>query len=238
MVSTTEFITRLGLAFVLGAFIGLERQYRQKSAGLRTNTLVSIGAAGYILLSMSLTDNAGDPSRVAGQIVTGIGFLGAGVIMKTGFDVQGLNTAATIWCTAAVGTLAGAGLWLQAIILAGGIVIAHVGLRPVGSRISRILPFRQENDGIFYYSFKIQCKEQVENHVRTIILNSLKPNEKLQLRSLKSIDSDENSLNTFITFEIMSNGKHDSEMEKLAAKLTLEYGVSEVGWEINGQDND
>lgn len=237
MVTTTEFILRLGLAFALGAFIGLERQYRQKSAGLRTNTLVSIGSAAYILLSLTLTDDAGDPSRVAGQIVTGIGFLGAGVIMKTGFDVQGLNTAATIWCTAAVGTLSGAGLWLQAIILAAGLLLTHIGLRPIGSKVSRIIPFNKENNGIYYYSFKIECQDDVESHLRSTILSSLKPIEHIQLRSLKSVDGEDPAY-TFITFEIMANGKHETEMEKLAAMLTLEYGVTEVGWEISGQEED
>mgnify|MGYP001284942773 CR=1 FL=1 len=88
----TIFIFRLTLAFFPGALIGIERQYRQKNAGLRTNTLVSLSSAPLILLSLSLTNAAVDPSHVAGQIVTIIGFLGAGVIMKTGMTVQGLNT--------------------------------------------------------------------------------------------------------------------------------------------------
>ena len=92
-----DFTLRLLLAIGLGALIGLERQWRQKQAGLRTNTLVSLGSAAFILLSLSLTDSTGDPSRVAGQIVTGIGFLGAGVILRNGVNIQGLNTAATIW---------------------------------------------------------------------------------------------------------------------------------------------
>ena len=105
-----EFASKLGLALVLGSAIGIERQWRQRSAGLRTNALVSLGAVAFVLLSRSLTASGGDPSRIASQIVAGIGFLGAGVIMREGLTVQGLNTAATIWCSAAVGSLAGAGL--------------------------------------------------------------------------------------------------------------------------------
>ncbi|MCS6834237.1 MAG: MgtC/SapB family protein, partial [Flammeovirgaceae bacterium] len=107
-----EFTLRLLIALVLGAAIGFERQWRQKSAGLRTNTLVSIGSAAFTLISYSLTSledgvYKGDATRIIGQIVTGIGFLGAGVIMKDGMNIQGLNTAATIWCSASVGALAG-----------------------------------------------------------------------------------------------------------------------------------
>lgn len=230
------FIFRLGLAFLLGAFIGLERQYRQKSAGLCTNTLVSLGSAAFILLSLSLTGDVGDPSRVAGQIVTGIGFLGAGVIMKDGLSVQGLNTAATIWCSAAVGTLAGAGLWLQATITAFSIMLVHIVLRPIGLLLNR-LPIQKEMVGIFYYSFKIRCKEEVENHLRVVLLNAVQADEHLQLRSLTSSDNG-NPAFVYIEAEIFANGKHDAEMEKLAATLTIEYGVTQVSWEVNGQQND
>ncbi|MCD7915813.1 MAG: MgtC/SapB family protein, partial [Tannerellaceae bacterium] len=91
----TMYTTRLGLAFLFGLLIGAERQFRLKNAGLRTNTLVALGSAVFILLSISLTDATGDPSRIASQIVTGVGFLGGGLILKDGMSVRGLNTAAT-----------------------------------------------------------------------------------------------------------------------------------------------
>jgi putative Mg2+ transporter-C (MgtC) family protein len=185
--NTLDFTTRLGLALLLGSAIGFERQWRQKSAGLRTNTLVSMGSAAFILLSVSLTGNAGDPSRVASQIVTGIGFLGAGVIMKDGLSVQGLNTAATIWCSAAVGSLAGVGLFI-AIIVSLGVMLTHIILRPLGLKLNRFA-FHTEEIGTYFYSFKIRCKEQVENHLRVLILEALKKDAHLQLRSLKSSDN-------------------------------------------------
>jgi putative Mg2+ transporter-C (MgtC) family protein len=235
----TIFITRLALAFVLGALVGLERQYRQKSAGLRTNTLVSVGSAAFILLSLSLTDGAGDPSRVAGQIVTGIGFLGAGVIMKTGMSIQGLNTAATIWCSAAVGTLAGAGLYAQAVIVAAAILLAHIGLRPVSVWLNRFtfIQEKEENASICKYMLKIRCKEQVENHLRVLMLDGIRKEEALQLRSLKSSDNGSPAY-TYIEAELLANGNHDMVMEKLAGILTLEYGVTEVRWEIISSSSD
>lgn len=231
----TTFIIRLALAFGLGVLVGLERQYRQKSAGLRTNTLVSVGSAAYILLSLSLTDDLGDPSRVAGQIVTGIGFLGAGVIMKTGMTVQGLNTAATIWCSAAIGAMAGAGLYIESTLLALFVVLGHILLRPIGILLNR-MQFKTEESGFHYYHFRIKCKEQVENHIRVLILQTIKPDDHLKLRSLKSSDNG-NPAYAYIDAEIESIGNHHSEMENLAGKLTIEYGVTEVRWEIANNEN-
>ena len=114
MILFSEYLTRIGCAFVMGTFIGVERQIRQRNAGLRTNILVSIGAAAFTILSYSMTTGNGDPSRVAAQIVSGIGFLGGGLILKDGLTVRGLNTAATIWCSAACGTLSGVGLYKEA----------------------------------------------------------------------------------------------------------------------------
>ena len=98
----------LGVATLVGASIGFERQWRQRMAGLRTNTLVAIGAASFVIFA-GLFPDEGSPTRVAAQVVSGIGFLGAGIIFREGLQVTGLNTAATLWCSAAVGLLAGSG---------------------------------------------------------------------------------------------------------------------------------
>ena len=110
--TTLEFTLRLFTAFALGASIGFERQWRQKSAGLRTNTLVCLGSAAFVLLSIRIGGDA--TGRIASYIVSGIGFLGGGVIMKDGLTVRGLNTAATIWCSASVGALSALGLPFEA----------------------------------------------------------------------------------------------------------------------------
>ena len=109
----------------MGTLIGVERQYRQRNAGLRTNILVAVGAAAFTVLSYSMTTGSGDPSRVAAQIVSGIGFLGGGLILKDGFTVRGLNTAATIWCSAACGTLSGVGAYCEAAVLVACVWITH-----------------------------------------------------------------------------------------------------------------
>jgi len=99
--TTVEMLLRLGAGVGLGAVIGVERQYRARMAGLRTNALVAAGATLFVLLSAhGFHGQSADPTRVAAQIVSGIGFLGAGVIMREGLSVRGLNTAATLWCSA------------------------------------------------------------------------------------------------------------------------------------------
>lgn len=130
MIPEGEFSARLLLALALGAGIGFERQLRHHEAGLKTNALVACGSAIFVMLALSFTE----PDRIVAQILPGIGFLGAGMILRDGLHVRGLNTAATLWCSAAVGTLAGAGQTLKAVIAAVVIVAANIVLRQVASR--------------------------------------------------------------------------------------------------------
>src|SRR6202049_3812524 len=137
-VELVDAIGRLGLALVLGSAIGFERQWHQKMAGLRTNALVALGSSGFVVFSAMV--GQGDPTRIAAQIVTGIGFLGAGIILREGINVHGLNTAATLWCSAMVGTFAGAGFWAPSLAAAGFVVATNLLLRPLVRRLnSRVM---------------------------------------------------------------------------------------------------
>src|SRR5437899_1843666 len=131
----SQFVLDIGVAVALGMAIGLERQLGQHPAGLRTNTLVSLGAALFVVLARLVTGES-SPTRIAGQVVTGIGFLGGGVILREGFNVRGMNTAATLWCTAAIGVLAGSGLLLHGAVGTVGVLTANLALRPVVRRIN------------------------------------------------------------------------------------------------------
>jgi putative Mg2+ transporter-C (MgtC) family protein len=136
--SDGELIQRLLLAAALGGALGFERELRQKSAGLRTNILIAIGSALFTLMSYELADPAGaDPGRVAAQIVTGIGFLGAGAIIRRDGDVHGLTTAATIWVNAAVGVAAGGGEFHLAFIATGVTLVALLLLHPIEKIVDR-----------------------------------------------------------------------------------------------------
>ena len=136
-----EVFLRLVLAAALGGAIGLEREYRRKPAGLRTNMLIALGSALFAVLSIELGAVAGSPDRVAAQVVTGIGFLGAGAILRSGGNVRGLTTAATIWVNAAIGMAAGIGAYGVA-TGAAAITIAVLALLPAMERL-----FDRDEDG-------------------------------------------------------------------------------------------
>lgn len=123
-------------AFVLGTLIGAERQYRQRTAGLRTNALVALGSAAFVDLGQRLGGDV-ESIRIIAYVVSGIGFLGAGVIMKEGMNVRGLNTAATLWCSAAVGSIAGSDMVAEAVLLTIVVLLANTALRPLVDAINR-----------------------------------------------------------------------------------------------------
>ena len=129
-----DYMFGLVASVVFGALIGLERQLRRHPAGLHTNALVALGSAAFVIAGALVGDNSG-PARVAGQVVTGVGFLCAGVIMHQGVTVRGINTAATVWCASAVGVLAGLGLILWSTLVTALIVIANVTLHEIEHRI-------------------------------------------------------------------------------------------------------
>jgi putative Mg2+ transporter-C (MgtC) family protein len=126
-----EFALRILTALLAGMVIGFERQWHHKSVGLRTTTLVSLGSAIYVLLSISITQTSGDATRIIGQVVTGIGFLCAGVVFKEGLSVHGLTTSVTIWCCSAIGCLAAAGYYIETTIATFLIIVVNLGLKPV-----------------------------------------------------------------------------------------------------------
>lgn len=228
-----EFILRLTIAFILGAIIGTERQWRQRMAGLRTNMLVCLGACMFVLLGVK---EGGDAAgRVISYVVSGIGFLGAGVIMKDGLNVRGLNTAATLWCSAAVGASCGIGLLPEAGIFTLFVILTHIFMRPIGVKLSR-LPLKNTHIPVPYVLI-IKCRQDVENHVRILLLQFTGNDSRLLLRSLKSTD-DENPITAIITAEIFANNNEDASMEKIAGRLTIEQQVSEVSWNKAGDEND
>ena len=132
-VAALQFLARLGFAALLGIAIGFERQWRQRAAGLHTSSLVAIGAALFALLDGII--GAGDKTRIVAGVVTGVGFIAGGVILRSGLNVTGLNTAATMWATAAVGALTGFGLYWEAASGAVAIVALNLLLQPLADAI-------------------------------------------------------------------------------------------------------
>lgn len=132
-----DFILRLIIALAAGLLIGFERGWHHKAAGLRTITLVAVGSALYVMLSIKLTLNEGDVTRIIAQVVTGIGFLGAGIIFKEGNIVRGLTTAATVWCSSAIGCIAAAGFYMETLFGTIAVLMVNSVLILVDKRLGK-----------------------------------------------------------------------------------------------------
>jgi putative Mg2+ transporter-C (MgtC) family protein len=220
----------LGGAFLLGGLIGFERQWRQRLAGLRTNTLVAVGAATFVLFA-ALFPGEQSPTRVAAQIVSGIGFLGAGIIFKEGLNVRGLNTAATLWCSAAVGALCGGGFFLHAAIAALFVIAVNALLRPLVRLIgSRPLP-PSEMEGA--YAITVVCLAQAEAHVRALLLRDL--GTALHIRALESADIDAGS-RVAVSATVRADERQDRLLEQIIGRLSLEPTVTAARWRFETGD--
>lgn len=188
------FLGRAGVALVLGGLIGAERQWRSRMAGLRTNALVALGAALFELLALLLARSptagiehgAVDFTRVTAYVVSGVGFLGAGVIIRDGVNVRGINTAATIWCSAAVGALCGNGYVLEAALGAIAVLAGHLILRPVAHRIDR-QPIDEASEVETAYRFEAICRAADEAHVRALVTQAASASQ-FRLRIVRSED--------------------------------------------------
>lgn len=222
-----HFAIRLLTALVLGALIGAERQWRQRMAGLRTNALVAAGAAMFVMLAAFTAGATAESFRIAGQVVTGIGFLGAGVILRNRLNITGLHTAATLWCSAAAGVLAGHGMYGSAVTGAIVVIGANVLLRPIGKVLNR---GKGALDADVTYLFRITARTDQEAHMRALLLNSI-GGQPLLLKSLKSDDLDHTD-KVEVQAVLTSAGRQNSLLEQIVSRLSLEPSVSGVSWEI------
>ena len=221
MIPFVDYLVRIGSAFLMGTLIGVERQYRQRNAGLRTNILVSVGAAAFTILSYSVTSATGDPSRVAAQIVSGIGFIGGGLILKDGFTVRGLNTAATIWCSAACGTLSGVGLYKESAVLVVCVLVTHCFFRPLCTFIEK------KASGVFHYSVRAECRKDVSANIQKLIMDTLVFYEDVKLNSLfYKGDGDR----VVVCCDIETLGEHKALLELLVSRLRARPEVLSAGW--------
>ena len=209
-----DFILRIGAALLAGALIGIEREWRLRSAGLLTNTLVAIGACAYVMTSYILTSASSnaDPSRVLGQIVAGIGFLGAGVIMRDGVNIHGLNSAATIWCSAAVGALAGFRLLPEAFIAAGFVIVSNFAIRPLAAYINKVSTTKKyiKNGKLI----RIYVAEKDEASVRVRIMEFLQKYPNLKVKSFQIAQTNLFISATEIICELLYNPSTEEDFEQ------------------------
>jgi putative Mg2+ transporter-C (MgtC) family protein len=226
MMQVATFVMNIGAALLMGITIGLERQYRQHTAGLRTNTLVCLGAALFVSVGV-MVEHESSPTRVAGQVVTGIGFLGGGVILREGLNVRGLATAATMWCSAAVGTLAGLGLLAEGAIGTVAVLFVHLALRPLVLRIES----RTKQTGAVetLYRMRVACEIQHASTVRAIFTRHINSQPTMNLQGIATQDTNEKEQTVVV--EIFSCERNDKYLNEMASRIGIEPSVSSVSWE-------
>lgn len=212
---------------MLGSIIGAERQWRQRTAGLRTYSLVSIGAALFVLLA-PLTGVREESTRVAAQVISGVGFLGAGVLMRTGLSVHGLNTASTIWCSAAIGVLAGSGFFAAAFLGTSFVLIINIFLRPLADWIGRHSK-KESSEHAIQYSIQLVCRGRQEGRVRTLLIQLLTVSP-LTLHEVESVVGQDEK-NTVIKATLSAVERNDAQVEQITSRLSLERDVVGISWQ-------
>jgi len=223
-------LTSLGAAFILGGVIGFERQVRQRTAGLRTNTLVAVGAAVFVHIAGRLTGHEG-AVHVMAYVVSGIGFLGAGAIMKEGANISGLNTAATLWGSAAVGACAGASMIGEAAIATGFVLAANTLLRPVVNRINRQPVNEQSAEAV--YTVYVICRRAVQADVREKMAELLEaatyPVRDVAQHAFGPNDAE-------IAATLYATAVEAEELDHVMTLLEAEAGVSQAFWNASAED--
>jgi putative Mg2+ transporter-C (MgtC) family protein len=230
LTSLVDTFISLATAFILGGLIGFERQVRQRTAGLRTNTLVAVGAAAFVAMATRVGGHDG-AVRVVAYVVSGIGFLGAGAIMKEGANVTGLNTAATLWGSAAVGACAGLGLVGEALLTALFVLASNTLLRPVVNRINRA-PVQEEFSEATYVVYAICHRDsQAEVHEKLI--------ELLEAASYPVRDVDQHPFgqnDAEIEATLYATAVEASELDRVMSLLEAEPGVLQAFWSARSED--
>ncbi len=217
-------------AFVFGTLIGAERQYRQRTAGLRTNALVAVGAAAFVDLASRIA-GADDAVRVISYVVSGVGFLGAGVIMKEGMNVRGLNTAATLWCSAAVGACAGTDMLAEAGLLTVYVLLGNTLLRPLVNLINRI-PINERALEATYEVRVVAAHDGVEE-IRELLVERLEQ-AKYPVGDVEIADRNPQAVEIVAT--LVSTAVDPQEIEAVTAFMEKQPGVFFAGWEGSTKD--
>jgi putative Mg2+ transporter-C (MgtC) family protein len=220
----------LFIAFVLATAIGAERQWRQRSAGLRTNVLVAVGAAAFVSLGMRINGQVG-AAQVTAYVVSGIGFLGAGVILKDGARIQGLNTAATLWCSAAVGALSGLGYVAEAAVLTVAVLAGNTLLRPLVNAINRAPVDELNSEAI--YEFHVVTEPDTVGEARDLMTEAL---EKASYPIRQIEVEDRSPETTEIIATLVSTAVDPVELDAVACELEASPLVSFASWSSSANE--
>jgi len=213
-----DFLIRITVCFILGILIGLERQCRGKNAGVRTITLVSLGS--FLFVSISNLSSTGDVTRIAAQVVSGIGFLGAGVILRDGINIRGLNTAATLWCSAAIGALTALGLLFEAFIGVTYVLMANLVLRFISRKLLR----KTIHTKITNYNLTVTCDEDKEKTIKNTLIQKLKLNQ----ITIKAFSTKKIEKQIQLEIQIEAENIFTEELNNMINKLCLEPGIISI----------
>lgn len=222
-----DFTGNVALATLLGAVIGLERELNRHPAGLRTNALVALGAALFVSLTALMGDTS-SPTRIAAYIVSGVGFLGGGAILKEGANVRGLTTAAGLWCSAAVGTLCGTGHGLHAAVGCAFVLLLLLVLRPVSHWLERV--GKRANTAPANYVIKVVCRGPDHAVVRTVLARHLGGVSGLVVTGVSTSKPKRRKL-VLVTADATATPANDRAIQEAVARLLIEPGVRSASWE-------
>jgi putative Mg2+ transporter-C (MgtC) family protein len=219
-------LVSLAGAFILGTLIGAERQYRQRGGGLRTHVLVAVGAATFVDIGMHLNGNAG-ATQIIAYVVSGVGFLGAGVIMKQGSNVWGLNTAATLWCSAAVGACAGADLAFEAVALTCFVLAGNTLLRPLVNAINRAPIDQGATEAI--YEVSVTTKSAHLDESRELLRDKLEA-ANYPLRDVEVIEREGGEAELVAT--LLGTAAEPKELDDIVSSLEKSNLVESASWSV------
>jgi putative Mg2+ transporter-C (MgtC) family protein len=219
-------LVSLFAAFVLGGMIGAERQYRQRGGGLRTHVLVAVGAAAFVDIGEHLNGHQG-ATQIIAYVVSGVGFLGAGVIMKQGSNVWGLNTAATLWCSAAVGACAGADLAFEAIALTIFVLAGNTLLRPLVNAINRVPIDQGSTEAI--YEVRLTTATDHLDEARELLGEALDA-ANYPASGIEVIEREGGDVEIVAT--LLGTAANPGELDAIVANLDRSPMVESAGWSI------
>jgi putative Mg2+ transporter-C (MgtC) family protein len=224
--SHLEVSLRLGAAILAGALVGLERQWSKHTAGVRTHSLVALGAALFVLLA-PLAGTPQETARMAAQVITGIGFLGAGVLMRTGLTVHGLNTAATVWCTAAVGVLCAAADYWSALLGTIAVLLVNLAFRPVSRMLTKFST--QQPPQAFRYSISVSCEPSRDAAICSLLTQLVTAAPFVML----GLDHAPGTETSSVLVTLSASDYQSVQLEQITTRLNLEPGVKSVSWKLD-----
>lgn len=228
------FAIRLLIAAGLGILIGAERQLTKHRTGILTNVIVCVGSFAFTAFSYLSKDGSSDVTRVAAQIVSGIGFLGAGVIISDGTKIKGINSAASIWASASVGILCCLDRWWFAAMVAGTIVLAHIVIHPITEFITKKQEYNKgKSDKLeTFYRISIVCSEENADEIKKNIIEYFRELDDVLLRNLEMSDVDGG--NVKVRAEISTKRKNNELVEHIITHVGKHEDIISTGWKHLG----